>query len=201
MALSLPIPKENKLKFVVSYFPEKLENGNKIKRLWLNLNYSDTTKDMKSKIKAIVGTKNNILLYYLKTETQLEGELSDDIKVAKLGRQRLVAYECSSDPHHKSIIKVHLLITKEIWGTFGDSTYEPIWEPKLFLLKSDQTWTEIRREIFRYFFPSIKLNTQYREAYHAWYDKEEMIDQIKNICILNWKLNLINEMWSEFYTF
>lgn len=53
-----------------------------------------------------------------------------------------------------------------------------ICEPKIFLHSIDESCTDLRKKIFQYFFPLIKLPEQYQEVYDKSEDKEKAINKI-----------------------
>ena len=100
LALSLPIPKSKKQRLPITYFPDDLEDGHEVKKFKLNVDYSDSVRDIKVKIQEAMTlitrqnrTKNKILLYNLKRRNQLDWKLDNDVKASKLENERLVAYE------------------------------------------------------------------------------------------------------------
>ena len=178
LALSLPIPKSKKQKLPITYFPWDLDNGHWVKKFKLGVEYSDSVRDIKNKIKEAMGTENRILLYNLRRRNQLDGKLDNDVKASKLENERLVAYEYKVDFEKQNCAIIPVILTKESRSMFGSSSYDEICEPKVFCFNIENSCTDLKRTIFRYFFPHLKLPEQYKETYDKSVNKEKWINQI-----------------------
>ena len=176
-SLSLPIPKEGKTKLSVVYFPNSLDNNQVVKRFKVGFNNFDSVVDVKKKIQSLVGTDQNIAIYNLTDKNLLQKEIEDDKKVNKIEHERLIAYEYNNDIL-PSTIAVHAFITVEEASMFGRSKYDYLWEPKIFFFDNTQSWTQLRKTIFRYFFPYINLPQNFKDLYSQAEDKEDCINQI-----------------------
>lgn len=178
MALSLPIPKNKKQKIPVTFFPIDLEDGKTVKKFKLSVEKSETVAGIKDKIKEFVGTQNEIILYNLKRRNQLDGKLNDEVPAYKLEDEKLVAYEYNISFSGKKCCLIPVMLTKESRSMFGNSNDDDVCEPKVFLASIDQTCTELKRMIFKYFFPCTKLPAQYQELYDGNENKEKMFNKI-----------------------
>ena len=92
---------------------------------------------------------------------------------------KLVAFEYQfngKDAKLISLVKVQFM--KESRSMFGSSNYENLIEPKIFLYHIQDSCTNLKYSIFRYFFPFIKLPQQYRDAFETAGDKENVIKKI-----------------------
>ena len=63
---------------------------------------------------------------------------------------------------------------------FGNSSTDDICEPKVFVFSLEDSCSDLRREIFRYFFTRITLPEQYADEYEKAEDKDKMINIIYN---------------------
>lgn len=178
LALSLPIPKNKCTKISITYFPADLSDGKSIRRLKLNADSSDTVSDLKIKIQETVGTRSNLLLYNLKRRNLVDERLDDDVKVVKLEDEKLVAYEYVPPVDKKNFAIIPVVITKESRSMFGNSNFEDVCEPKVFVFQLDNTCTDLKMMIFKYFFPLIKLPEQYQETYDNSDNKEKAFKMI-----------------------
>lgn len=173
LALSLPIPKSKKLRLPITYFPNSLENGKEVKKFKLNVDYTDSVKEIKAKIKEAMGTENGILLYNLKRRNQLDGKLDNGVKASKIENERLVAYEYQVDSEQSKCAIIPVMLTRESRSMFGASSYDDICEPKVFCFNIENSCSDLKFTIFKYFFPCLKLPEQYLETYEKSANKEK----------------------------
>lgn len=178
LALSLPIPKSKYTKLSITYFPEDLKNGKEVRRLKLSVSNTDTVTEVKEKIRELTGARNQILLYTIKRRNQLDERLENDVRAVKLEDEKLVAYEYSAPTDKKKLAIVPVIMVKESRSMFGNSNTEDVCEPKIFIFNVDQSCTELRKTIFSYFFPLIKLPEQYQEAFDKMENKEKAVNMI-----------------------
>ena len=180
LALSLPIPKNKSSRMSITYFPHQIDQDNIIRKLKLNVNLSDTVEDIKEKLKELIGTSNPILLYTLKRENLLGKIIDNDTRATELEDEKLVAFEYlhKEKDEESEISLVEVQFVKESRSMFGNSNVENLIAPKVFLYNNEDSCSNLKYSIFRYFFPFIKLPEQYKEDYKIAEDKEKVIKKI-----------------------
>lgn len=178
LALSLPIPKSKMTSLAVTYFPNSVFVDQGVKRMKVAATMTDSVGDVIEKIKEMVGCKNDILLYTLKRRNMLDERLNPDDKAVKFEDDKLAAYEIIKDEEPKKCAIIPVLMTKESRSMFGNSNHDDVCEPKVFICNVDKSCSDLRRMIFAYFFPLIKLPEQYQEAYDKMENKEKAVQMI-----------------------
>jgi hypothetical protein len=144
----------------------------------INASNQDTVADIKEKLKSSMETENEIIIYSLKRRNNLDERLDDDLRAIKLEDEKLVAYEYTPPADKKKTTVIPVNLTRESKSMFGSSGVDDICEPILFFHHVDDSCTELRKKIFKFFFPLITLPQQYQEVYDKAENKEKTIDQI-----------------------